>query len=85
MKAKDLLEKINSDIDKSWYSLGDLAGLTGENPNDIEKMVNKSSDFVRSSSKLSEDGEPLYTTKKEFKEKASFGQKILGAFRNRID
>lgn len=85
MTPEQLHAVLKGDNTKMWYSLKDLAQLTNEDPYYLEKTVNKSDLFVRSSSILSETGEPLYTIRSDFEKEASFGQKILGAFKNRID
>ena len=85
MTPEKLNEIVKKDTSKTWYTLKDLSQLTNEDPLSLEKTINKSSLFVRSSSKLSEEGEPLYTTRSGFSKEASFGKKLLGAFKNRID
>ncbi len=84
MTPKNLQEKIQQDPSKTWYTLKDLVQLTNAESFEIEKIVNKSDLFVRSSNS-SETGEQLFTTRNDFEKKASFGTKILGAFKNRID
>ncbi|MCU7549863.1 hypothetical protein OCK74_12095 [Chitinophagaceae bacterium LB-8] len=84
MDAEQLYATMKQDTSKVWYTLEDISEITNEDVFNIEKVLNKSDLFVRSSM-LSKNGEQLYTTKNDFKKNASFAQKIIGAFKNRID
>lgn len=67
-----------------WKTLEEISRGTGIDPATVTKVINLSGDFVRSSYRL-RAGEPLFTTRKNFRDKAPFVDKIIGAFKNRID
>lgn len=85
MTPEELHKIIKADESKTWYNLKEIAHLANTDPFSIQTTLNQSNLFVRSSSKFSEQGEPLYTTLSDFTRKASFSDKLVGAFRNRID
>jgi hypothetical protein len=67
-----------------WQTIDQIAEGTRLQSADISKILTNSGDFVRSSYR-SKNGEPVYTTRKLFREKAPFVDKMIGAFKNRID
>ena len=67
-----------------WQTIDQIAEGTRLQSADIAKILTNSGDFVRSSYR-SKNGEPVYTTRKLFREKAPFVDKMIGAFKNRID
>lgn len=67
-----------------WKTLEEISRGTGFDTSTVTKIINLSGDFVRSSYRL-RAGEPLFTTRKNFRDKAPFVDKIIGAFKNRID
>jgi hypothetical protein len=67
-----------------WKSISDITSATKIDPNIIVKIINTSGDFVRSSYRM-KNGEPLFTSRKMFRNKAPFVDKLIGAFKNRID
>jgi hypothetical protein len=77
------LKNIMQNDEQTWFTLGNLSKKTNLNESAIQKILKNSNQFVQSSS--SKDGENLFTTREEFKEKSSFASRIIGAFKNRID
>lgn len=71
-------------IEDYWMTLDEISRETGIATSDIMKVINLTKNFVRSSYRL-RAGEPLFTTRKSFRDKAPFVDKIIGAFKNRID
>ena len=72
------------DKEQTWFTVKELATTTQAPPSEVEKDLNGSDLFVRSSQNSS-TGEKLFSTRKEFSEKAPFLAKLVGAFKNRID
>ena len=75
---------MDQDRDKVWYTLQELASGTGQDPADIAKTLNSTSDFVRSA-RPSDAGEQVFASKNDFRRHISIADKIIGAFKNRID
>lgn len=67
-----------------WKTISDITAATKIDPNIIMKIITTSGDFVRSSYRQ-KNGEPLFTTRKMFRHKAPFVDRLIGAFKNRID
>lgn len=67
-----------------WKTVGEIATETKINPADVVAVLTGSGDFVRSSYRQ-KAGQPLYTTRKMFRDKAPLVDKMIGAFKNRID
>jgi hypothetical protein len=67
-----------------WLTVDEVVRLTAISVHEVIKIMTESGDFVRSSYRT-KNGEPLYTTRELFREKAPFMDKIIGAFKNRID
>ena len=67
-----------------WKTIDEMSSQTGINPHVAGKIITSSGDFVRSSYRI-KDGEPLFTTRRMFRNKAPFVDKLIGAFKNRID
>jgi hypothetical protein len=67
-----------------WKTLDEISRETGINSATASKIINLSGDFVRSSYRR-KAGEPLFTSRRSFRAKAPFVDKIIGAFKNRID
>jgi hypothetical protein len=70
--------------DGIWKTVSEIATLTDISQSDISKILTRSGEFVRSSYR-NKDGEPIYTTRSLFRERAPVITKFLGAFKNRID
>lgn len=81
-------EVIVKAFDKSsnhyWKTLSEIATATAVKLEDVIKIVMSSDEFVESS-RRKKDGQPLFTTRKMYRERAPFFDKLLGAFKNRID
>lgn len=81
---EDDLKNIMQQDSQAWFTLSNLSAKTNLPQLDVQKIIKNSKLFVQSSS-LTDEGENLFTTRDEFQEKGSLGNKILGAFKNRID
>jgi hypothetical protein len=66
-----------------WRTLPGVASDTGLPEAEVRKIIDESRDVVIRSEVSSVAGEPLFTTARHWDHKASVGQKLLGAFRNR--
>jgi hypothetical protein len=67
-----------------WKTLEEIARETRIDQEKVLTVINLSGDFARSSYRQ-KAGEPLFTTRRNFRDKAPFVDKIIGAFKNRID
>lgn len=65
-----------------WKSITEISQSTNLPIEDVLQVVSNSTAFVQSKSNKKE---VVYTTKECFRKYQSFGRKLLGAFRNRID
>jgi hypothetical protein len=77
----DYFEENQNDI---WKTIEEISNNTRIEPQGVLKIITSSGDFVRSSYRL-KAGEPLFTSRKNFRGKAPFVDKMIGAFKNRID
>ena len=84
MNSEELKELMLKDKDQQWFTIEQLQNKFNIHNAELSKTLNNSGLFIRSSKKTSE-GEYLFTTKVEFKQKTSPFRKIIGAFKNRID
>lgn len=67
-----------------WKTLDEIAVATRLDASIVSKIITSSGDFVRSSYRKKE-GEPLFTSRRLFRNKAPMVDKIIGVFKNRID
>ena len=67
-----------------WKTIDEMSSQTQMDPSIVMKIITSSGDFVRSSYRM-KAGEPLFTTRRMFRHKAPFVDKLIGAFKNRID
>ena len=67
-----------------WKTLDEIANATNIDAATVASIVTTSGDFVRSSYRVKQ-GEPLYTSRDVFRSKAPLVDKVIGAFKNRID
>lgn len=67
-----------------WKTLEEIANGTRLSHAIVAEVVTSSGDFVRSSYRAKQ-GEPLYTSRDIFRDKAPLVDKVIGAFKNRID
>lgn len=67
-----------------WKTLEEIASATHIDTATVAEIVADSGDFVRSSYRVKQ-GEPLYTSRDIFRDKAPLVDKVIGAFKNRID
>jgi hypothetical protein len=67
-----------------WKTIYEISSATKTDATIVSNILTTSGDFVRSSYRL-KAGEPLYTTRDIFRNKAPFMDKMIGAFKNRID
>jgi hypothetical protein len=82
------LEKIRSLFGKEekdyWKTAYQISSATKIDISRVMKLLSTSGDFVRSSYR-SYNGEPVFTTRELFRNKAPFLDKMIGVFKNRID
>jgi hypothetical protein len=67
-----------------WLTIDQIVENTKLQYSDVSRILTNSGYFVRSSYRSS-NGEPVYTTRDLFRANAPFMDKIIGAFKNRID
>lgn len=67
-----------------WKTVDEVSRGTKIDAASVFKILSSTGDFVRSSYRL-KAGEPLFTTRKLFRHKAPFVDKMIGIFKNRID
>ncbi|MFD2887996.1 hypothetical protein [Chitinophaga cymbidii] len=84
-QEKDIIVRaFDKSSDNYWKTLIEIASETAIKQENVIRIVLSSGDFVQSSYR-EKDGLPLFTTRKAYKKNASFLDKIIGAFKNRID
>lgn len=81
---KAIVKFFDDNKDDYWKTIGEIASATRIDSATVVNVLTTSGDFVRSSYRL-KAGEPLYTTRNIFRNKAPFLDKMIGAFKNRID
>jgi len=70
--------------DDYWKTVEEVSDATRLNATSVREILTNSGDFVRSSYRM-KNGEPLYTSREMYRSKAPFVDKLIGAFKNRID
>jgi len=83
-KKLQLIEYFDNTEGDYWKTIDEISSQTKIDTGEIMKIISSSGDFVRSSYRM-KHGEPLFTTRKMFRSKAPFVDKLIGAFKNRID
>ena len=81
---KSMIALFEKSVDDYWKTIYEISNAIKVDSQTVAKILTTSGDFVRSSYRL-KAGEPLYTTRDKFRHKAPFVDKIIGAFKNRID
>jgi hypothetical protein len=76
------IEEVMTKKESIWQTIEEMSSGTGIPESIILELVNSDA-FVRSSH--TRNGQNLYTTRAMFKKKASFGRKLLGYLKHRID
>lgn len=79
-----LIEYFDKASGDYWKTIDEMSSQTRIESNVVMKIIASSGDFVRSSYRM-KHGEPLFTTRTMFRNKAPFVDKLIGAFKNRID
>ncbi len=69
--------------DFKWRTVAGVATETGLAQELVMQVLAAVSEKIVRSSVPSSDGQELYTTREHFRETASPGEKLLGAFKNR--
>ena len=67
-----------------WRTVQGVANETGLPTQTVEAVIRKNHETVVKSSIPSNKGEALYTTRSHFLKRASLGEKLLGAIKNRL-
>ena len=83
MKAEELKKIMDTD-ERTWFTVQNLSSITQEPYSEIQGTIKNSDLFVRSSVP-DNSGNTLYATKRDYEEKGSIYNKLIGAFKNRID
>lgn len=81
---KSMMAFFEKETDDYWKTIYEISSAIKVDSQTVAKILTTSGNFVRSSYRL-KAGEPLYTTRDNFRTKAPFVDKIIGAFKNRID
>lgn len=82
-KKQEILKSFDGSTDNYWKTLGEIAASSRIKLDDVVKIVLSSEEFLEASYRV-KDGEPVFTTRKVYSEKASFLEKLISAFSNRI-
>lgn len=82
--VKKILLLFKMEEKEYWKTGNQIANATRLNISRVMSILTTSGDFVRSSYR-SNNGEPVFTTRELFREKAPFWDKMIGGFKNRID
>ena len=80
-------EKVFNALENGKYKWRTIKGVAKElhlSPQVVQSIINRNEEQIVRSSILGENGEVLYTTRRHFKEKSSFTERIKAAFRNRM-
>ena len=83
-KKEKLIKYFDQAGNNYWKTIDEIASQTQIDQHTVMKIITSSGDFVRSSYRM-KAGEPLFTTRRMFRNKAPFADKLIGAFKNRID
>ena len=83
-QKKTILEFFERQEQDYWKTLEEIGSATKIDAASVAEIVTASGDFVRSSYRVKQ-GEPLYTSRAIFRDKAPLMDKVIGAFKNRID
>jgi hypothetical protein len=84
VQVKKIIDFFDSQGANYWKTVEEIAMATELNSALVSKILSTSGEFVRSSYR-SKAGEPVFTSRKLFRDKASFVDKMIGSFKNRID
>jgi hypothetical protein len=68
-----------------WRTIDGISSEAGLSPEQVREAISAMSDKIVKSSIPSEDGRALFTSRKQFREKASAFEKIMGAIKNRAE
>ncbi|QHS58787.1 hypothetical protein [Chitinophaga agri] len=84
MNITNILNYMNTDKERVWYPLAELASKAEADPLEVMKALNASPQVVRSA-RLSKEGDQLFASKEDFSRSEPLMNQIIGAFKNRID
>lgn len=82
-KKETILNSFEEASGDYWKTLGEIAACSRVKLDDVVKIVLSSREFLEASYR-EKDGEPVFTTRKVYSERASFRQKLLSAFTDKI-
>lgn len=68
-----------------WRTVEGVAEETGLSANLVLEIISSNKEKIAKSSIPTEDYKDLYTTREHFLKKASYYEKLTGAFKNRLD
>jgi hypothetical protein len=84
IQTKTVIQFFEQQSQDYWKTIDEIARATKIDVATVAEIVTTSGDFVRSSYRV-KLGEPLYTSRAIFRDKAPLVDKVIGAFKNRID
>lgn len=82
-KSEEKIEKSFENKDYEWRTVRGVAKEASVSQSDVQEYIYKHGDKVVKSSARNRNGEPLYTSRKSRRERASIGSRFLSAVRNR--
>ena len=84
LQKESILKYFERQDQDYWKTIEEIANATGIDQAIVAEIVTISGDFVRSSYRVKQ-GEPMFTSRTSFRDKAPLVDKVIGAFKNRID
>lgn len=78
-----ILDALNNKKFK-WRTIKGVAKESGISPQVVQTFLYSNTDSIVKAPAPSEQGEALFTTREHFLGTSSFGEKLLGALKNRI-
>jgi hypothetical protein len=81
--TEEVIKALEDDRFK-WRTIKGIATAARISPTKVEAVLQEQQDKIVRSSINGANGEALYATRRHFKKKSSFGEKIMAAMRNRI-
>ena len=76
--VEKIMEFFRDSSDDYWKTVDEVSRATKIDQNTIKEILTNSGDFVRSSYRV-KNGEPLYTSREMYRNKAPFVDKLIGS------
>lgn len=83
-QKQQLINYFDNTPGEYWKTVDEISRETKVDAATVITILSSSGEFVRSSYR-SKGGEPLFTSRKLFRNRAPFVDKMIGVFKNRID